>query len=97
MLDRLALAVIKLSPDQTGLPNSVGDVGVAITRTIALLMSVLGGLAVVFIMVGGVQIATAAGSPTRLKQGRETVLYAVVGLVVAAAAYAVVSFIGNYL
>ncbi|HSX01342.1 MAG TPA: hypothetical protein VLF67_03820 [Candidatus Saccharimonas sp.] len=86
-----------MNANDIGLPTSTTNIGEAITKVIAFLFALIGGLAVVFIIVGGLQMVTSAGSPQRFKQGRETVLYAVVGLVVAIGAYAAVTFIGSSL
>jgi hypothetical protein len=91
------LAAITLSPGDTGLPGSTPDIGAAIVNVIKLLFTIIGGLSIIFIIIGGIQIATAAGSPSRFKQGRETVLYAVVGLIVALSSYAIVAYVGGAL
>jgi hypothetical protein len=96
-ISQLLHLALTLGPGESGLPNSTPNLGVALTNIIKLLFSIIGGLSIIFILVGGVQLVTSAGSPARVKQGRETVIYAVVGLVVAASAFAVVSFIGGKL
>lgn len=93
----LWLAAIRLNPDEIGLPNSTTDVGSGITKIIQLLFVLIGSLAVIFMIIGGLQITTAAGNPARLKQGRESVIYAAVGLVVSMGAYALVTFISSTL
>jgi hypothetical protein len=55
------------------------------------LILLIGMLAVVFVIVGGLQIASSAGDPKRYKQGRDTLQYALVGVVLAIAAYAIVN------
>lgn len=97
MREAFLLSAIKLSPNDVGLPNSTGNISQGFTNAIGLLLGVIGALAVIFIILGGLQIVTASGNPTRLKQGREAVLYSVIGLVVAMLAYAIVSFIGRSL
>lgn len=89
------LAAIKLNPDEIGLPTSTGSVSQGFTNIINLLLGLIGALAVIFIIIGGLQIATAAGNPARLKQGREAVIYSVIGIVVALMAYGVVAFIAG--
>ena len=86
---------MRLSPEEVGLPNSTSDVGQVFSGVITTIFAVIGALAVIFIIVGGIQIATAAGNPARYKQGRETVIYSAVGLVAALMAYGVVTFIAG--
>lgn len=53
-------------------------------------------IAVVFIIIGGIQYMTSAGDGGKVKKARETILYAVIGLIVCALSFAIVNFaIGN--
>jgi hypothetical protein len=91
---RLLLAV-SLKPTDIGLPNSTANVGQIITNAIQFLMGIIGLASVAFIIFGGFKITTSAGDPAKYKSGRETLTYAIIGLVVAIAAYAIVSFISS--
>ena len=52
-----------------------------------------GILAVVMIVIGGLKYATSQGDPSRIKSAKDTILYSVIGLVVALASFAIVNFI----
>jgi hypothetical protein len=93
----LLLAAISLSPTDVGLPTSTGSITDVIVNVTKLLMTLIGSLSVIFIIVGGIQMASAAGNPKNFARGRETVLYAVVGIIIAIGAYGIVSFIGGSL
>ena len=54
-----------------------------------------GIIAVLIIIIGGIRYATANGEPARVKAGKDTILYAVVGLVVIIMATAITQFIGQ--
>ena len=54
---------------------------------------VSGLIAVVFIIVGGIQFMTSAGDSVKTKKAKSTILYAVVGLIICALAYAIVNFV----
>lgn len=54
-------------------------------------------LAVVFIIVGGYQYVTSAGSEDAAKKGRRTLVYAVIGLVIIILAYVIVQTVYNFL
>lgn len=60
---------------------------------ISTLIFVIGAVAVIVIIVGGIQYVTAAGDENKTKSAKNTILYAVVGLVLAVAAYGIVSFV----
>jgi hypothetical protein len=57
------------------------------------MLVVLGMAAVVMIVIGGVYYATAAGDAAKIKTGKETILYAVIGLIVALLAFSIVNFV----
>jgi glucose uptake protein GlcU len=58
-------------------------------------MTIMGSLALVFLIVGGILYAVSAGNSKRISQAREAILYSIVGLVIAISAYAIVTFIAN--
>lgn len=55
------------------------------------LLGFAGVLAVIFVIIGGVRIIAAAGNEEQVKQGKQTLLWAVLGLVVAFGGYVVVN------
>lgn len=57
------------------------------------LLFVLGIIAVIMIVIGGIRYTTSGGDPSGLKTARDTIIYSVVGLVVAIMAYAIVNFV----
>ena len=61
------------------------------------LVRIAGMVAVVYVLVGSVQYVTSNGEPDRTKRARETIINALVGVVIAIIAVAVVSYIGNKL
>lgn len=50
-------------------------------------------LSVIFILIGAIKYVTSAGDPTGINKAKNTVLYAVIGLVVSLSAFTIVSFI----
>jgi cellulose synthase/poly-beta-1,6-N-acetylglucosamine synthase-like glycosyltransferase len=94
-MNSLLLAAISLSPTDVGLPTSTGSITDIILNVIKLLLALIGALSVIFIIIGGIQMVSAAGNPKNFARGRETLLYAVVGIIVALGAYGIVSFIGG--
>jgi hypothetical protein len=72
--------------------SDVWLIGAAIIE-ILLRIAALG--AVIFVIVGGVQFMTSHGDPGATKKARETVINALIGLVIAVAATAVVTFIAG--
>ena len=62
----------------------------AIINTIIL---VVGMLAVVMIIIGGINYALSQGDPGKVKKAKDTILYGIVGLVVFLLAFAIVQFV----
>lgn len=57
------------------------------------LMFIVGAIAVLMIIIGGVRYVLSAGDQTALTSAKNTILYSVIGLIVAFTAYAIVRFI----
>jgi len=64
-----------------------------IKNVINTLLIVLGMIAVIMIVIGGIRYTTSHGDSSQTKAARETILYSVVGLVVAIMSYAIVNFV----
>ena len=55
--------------------------------------TVIGAVAVLMIIIGGLRYVTSNGEPAQLTSAKNTILYAAIGLVVAAMANAIVNFV----
>lgn len=69
------------------------DVGTLIQTVVNILLYVLGAIAVIMIIVGGIRYTTSNGEASNIKSAKDTILYSVVGLVVAMLAWAIVNFV----
>ena len=58
-----------------------------------ILLFVIGAIAVIAIIIGGIRYVTSNGDSGATKSAKDTVLYAVIGLVVAILAFAIVNFV----
>lgn len=76
--------------DQTA--DLFGASGVFSTVTNVLLF-VIGAISVIMIIIGGLRYVISGGDSTNVTAAKNTILYAVVGLVVALLAYAVINFV----
>lgn len=56
-------------------------------------LGIIGFVAVVMIILGGVQYTTSAGDAAKVTKAKNTILYGIVGLVIALLAFAIVNFI----
>ena len=56
-------------------------------------LGIIGFVAVVMIIMGGIQYTTSSGDAAKVTKAKNTILYGIVGLVVALLAFAIVNFI----
>lgn len=54
---------------------------------------ITGGLATIFILIGALRYVLAAGNPDRIQQAKNTIMYAIVGLLITVFAIAIVNFV----
>ena len=82
------------SKSESSVCGSQGDtVGTYIKIITNTLLFILGAVSVIVIIVGGFQYATSGGDSSKVTSAKNTILYAVIGLVVAILAYAIVNFV----
>ena len=81
-----------------GQPTELFDGGAAIIpRLINLMLFIVGILAVIMLIWGGIKYATSAGDSNKVTAAKNTILYAVIGLAVAVLAFAIVNFVVSHL
>lgn len=64
-----------------------------VVNVINILLYIIGIIAVVMIIIGGVRYTVSNGNSSQLKEAKDTIIYAVVGLVVAMVAYGIVNLV----
>lgn len=64
-----------------------------ISKVTDTLLFIIGAISVVMIIIGGFQYVISGGDSTKVEKAKNTILYAVVGLVVAILAFALVNFV----
>lgn len=69
------------------------DVPTTAQTIINVLVSAVGIVAVAVIVIGGILYVTSTGDAAKAKRAQNTILYGVVGLIVAVLAYAIVNFV----
>lgn len=79
-----------LCANRAGAGNKLNDQIKNITNVILFL---LGAVAVIVIIIGGLMYVLSAGDPGKAKTAKDTILYAVIGLIVALFAGAIVNFV----
>ena len=77
----------------TANPGASTDLMGNIKLIITAVFSIIGVVSVVMIILGGISYATSQGDPGKVKKGKDTILYGIIGLIVALLAYAIVNFV----
>ena len=79
--------------DCTADPHGSVDIGSVIKAIVNILSYVIGVVAVIMVMVSGFRYVTSGGDSSKVSGAKNTLVYAVVGLVVAALAQVIVKFV----
>ncbi len=87
-----AASVIKGGVDEINDGNDV-PLEEQIRTIVNIMLFLLGAIAVLMIIIGGIRYATSNGDANNTKAAKDIILYAVVGLVVAILSYAIVGFV----
>ena len=75
------------------LPENLSGSGGIITNVINVLLGIVGVVAIIMIIVGALRMVLSAGNEKTVAGARNTILYAVIGLIIAILAFAIVNFI----
>lgn len=74
-------------------PGSNRTVPGTIRRVIQIFIFIVGAVAVLMIVIGGLRYTLSAGDEKSAAAGKNTLIFAVVGLIITFAAYAIVNFV----
>ena len=69
------------------------DLSTVITTVINTMLFIIGILSVVMLIVGGIRYVVSGGNQSQVEGARNTILYAIVGLVIAFVAWGIVNFV----
>ncbi|MBL8160170.1 hypothetical protein JNJ66_06995 [Candidatus Saccharibacteria bacterium] len=85
---------VALSMSDFGIPTVQATTG-TFQSVLSATFVVVGALATLFLMVGGLRYITSGGDQSQIAQAKRTILYAVIGIAVAMSATAIIAFFGN--
>lgn len=73
--------------------NQGSDLDQSIIGIINAIIGVLGLVAVIVIIIGGINYMTSSGEAAKVKKAKDTILYGCIGLVICILAFAIVNFV----
>ena len=76
-------------------PGANTDLMSMIQTILNVVFGIIGIIAVIMIIVGGVHYTTSQGDSAKLQKAKNTIMYGIIGLVVVLLAFAIVSFVLN--
>jgi len=71
------------------------DLGSWMKDIVNVLLFVIGAISVIMVVIGGLRYVTSGGDANQTKAAKDTILYSVIGLIVAILAYAIINFVVN--
>lgn len=83
--------LINNTSSRAGVPSS--SLNEFIGTIINVVLAVVGLVAVFMIILGGFTYMTSQGDAAKVKRGKDTLLYGIIGLIIALVAFAVVNFV----
>ena len=69
----------------------------SLATIVQIVLGVIGSVAVLVIVIASIQLVLSGGNPQSVQRARETILWAVIGLVVVVSAYTIVTFFAGKL
>lgn len=86
------LADIQIDPNQVKVPKGDLTSG-TVTNALQLVFGLAGAIALVVVIIGGLQYVISQGNPQSTAKAKDVVMYALIGLVICATAYSLVTFV----
>ncbi len=76
----------------TGLPNVTAGSD-QLSKVLQIVFGIIGAVALIWVIIAGLQFVTSQGDPQATAKARQTIIYAIIGLVIALSAEVIVKFV----
>jgi hypothetical protein len=86
-------AVAKCNDAAAGYTEQEEKLMGTMTNIINIIIGIVGFITVLMIIIGGIMYATSAGDAGKVKKAKDTIMYGLIGLVIAILAFAIVNFV----
>jgi hypothetical protein len=78
----------------SGVPTTLfGGSGSIFTTVVNILLFLIGAISVIMLIIGGIRYTLSGGAATEVQNAKNTILYAIIGIVVAFLAFAIVNWV----
>jgi hypothetical protein len=77
----------------SSVPTNLFGAGGIFTTIVNILLFIIGAIAVIMLIYGGIRYTTSGGASANVTAAKNTIMYAIIGLVIAFLAYAIVNWV----
>jgi hypothetical protein len=84
---------VKIGTKAAGSDTETTSLGEKVKVVVNVLLFLIGAVSVIVIIIGGIRYVTSNGDASQVTGAKNTILYAVIGIIVALLAYAIVNFV----
>lgn len=84
----------RITTEEIGIPDVRADAS-TINGVLAQVFILVGALAFLFLVIGAFRYVISNGDASQIKQAKETMLYSIIGLVIAVSAYGIIQFVSD--
>ena len=74
-------------------PETAEELPNTLQNLVSVIIGILGAIALITLIFGAIQYMTAYGDSSKIKKGRDMLIYSIVGLVICILAFAIVNFV----
>jgi len=92
MTPLIRLAQVKVSQSELDIPQTSLSSG-GLHSALQIVFAIAGGVALLIIIVAGLRFVLSQGDPQNVSKARNTIIYAVIGLIICIAAFSIVTFV----
>lgn len=77
----------------SGTPTSLFGAGGIFNTIVNILLFIIGAISVIMLIIGGIRYTISGGDSSAVTSAKNTIMYAIVGIIVAVLAFAIVNFV----
>ena len=93
MISTIWSILAKIDPKEAGVVEVNFSTGQIVGNVSSVAFGIAAAVAVLFIIIGGISYTASAGDPGKISKAKDTILYAVIGLVVVLVSFVAIQFV----
>lgn len=93
MLDKLKIMAIDIGGQVSQVEGGGVNLQVTVKNVLSVVFAIIGIIAVIMIVIGGVNYMTSQGDSQKVQKAKNTILYGIIGMIIALLSFAIVNFV----